>query len=64
MLRGVGSNRCLDVPSRATANGPAADLRLQRRLMKAMNYLPNGELQVYGAKCLDAPATPPPQARG
>ncbi|WP_328653131.1 RICIN domain-containing protein [Micromonospora sp. NBC_00330] len=56
VLRGVGSNRCLDVPSASTANGTQVAIwdcnggSNQRWVAQ-----PNGALQVYGNKCLDVP---------
>jgi len=60
MLRGVGSNRCLDVPSRATGQRTCLQIyELERRLMKQWTTCPTAKLQVYGAKCLTRQATPP-----
>jgi hypothetical protein len=56
VLRGAGSNRCLDVPNQATANGTLLDIwDCNGGANQQWNYLSNGELQVYGSKCLDVP---------
>ncbi len=56
VLRGAGSNRCLDVPSQSTANGTLLQIwDCNGGTNQQWNYLPNGELQVYGSKCLDVP---------
>jgi Ricin-type beta-trefoil lectin domain/Cellulase (glycosyl hydrolase family 5) len=56
VLRGVGSNRCLDVPALATANGTLLDIwDCNGGANQQWTYLSNGELQVYGSKCLDVP---------
>jgi hypothetical protein len=57
VLRGVGSNRCLDVPGAATANGTLLSIYdCNGGSNQQWTYLSNGELQVYGSKCLDVPA--------
>jgi hypothetical protein len=57
VLRGVGSNRCLDVPGAATANGTLLDIwDCNGGSNQQWTYLSNGELQVYGSACLDVPA--------
>jgi hypothetical protein len=57
VLRGVGSNRCLDVPGASTTNG--TQLHIWDCNGGAANQrwaaLSNGALQVYGNKCLDVP---------
>ncbi len=56
VLRGTGSNRCLDVPSQATTNGTLLDIwDCNGGANQQWTYLSNGELQVYGSKCLDVP---------
>ena len=57
LLRGVGSNRCLDVPKQATANGTLLQIwDCNGGANQAWAALSNGELQVYGNKCLNVPA--------
>jgi hypothetical protein len=56
VLRGSGSNRCLDVPGVATANGTLLDIwDCNGGSNQQWTLLSNGELQVYGNKCLDVP---------
>jgi hypothetical protein len=56
VLRGVGSNRCLDVPGAATANGTLLQIwDCNGGANQQWTSLSNGELQVYGNKCLDVP---------
>ncbi len=56
VLRGVGSNRCLDVPGAATANGTLLQIwDCNGGSNQQWTSLSNGELQVYGNKCLDVP---------
>jgi hypothetical protein len=56
VLRGSGSNRCLDVPAAATANGTLLDIwDCNGGSNQQWTALSNGELQVYGNKCLDVP---------
>jgi hypothetical protein len=56
VLRGVGSNRCLDVPNRSTTNGTLLEIwDCNGGANQQWTYLSNGELQVYGNKCLDVP---------
>ncbi|HEU5353958.1 MAG TPA: ricin-type beta-trefoil lectin domain protein [Actinocrinis sp.] len=56
VLRGAGSNRCLDVPSQATTNGTLLDIwDCNGGANQQWTYLSNGALQVYGNKCLDVP---------
>ncbi|MEO6083559.1 MAG: ricin-type beta-trefoil lectin domain protein [Umezawaea sp.] len=56
VLRGVGSNRCLDVPGAATANGTLLNIwDCNGGANQKWTQLPNGGLQVYGNKCLEVP---------
>ncbi len=56
VLRGVQSNRCLDVPNRSTNNGTLLDIwDCNGGSNQQWTALSNGELQVYGNKCLDVP---------
>jgi hypothetical protein len=56
VLRGVSSNRCLDVPGRSTTNGTLLQIwDCNGGTNQQWTYLSNGELQVYGNKCLDVP---------
>ncbi|WP_051450364.1 ricin-type beta-trefoil lectin domain protein [Actinospica robiniae] len=56
VLRGAASNRCLDVPGLATANGTLLDIwDCDGGSNQQWAYQSNGELQVYGNKCLDVP---------
>jgi hypothetical protein len=56
VLRGVGSNRCLDVPGAATANATLLNIwDCTGGANQQWTSLSNGELQVYGNKCLDVP---------
>ncbi|MFL6113894.1 MAG: cellulase family glycosylhydrolase, partial [Catenulispora sp.] len=56
VLRGVASNRCLDVPSKATANGTLLAIwDCNGGTNQQWTALSNGALQVYGNKCLDVP---------
>ena len=56
VLRGVGSNRCLDVPGAATTNGTLLQIwDCNGGSNQQWTSLSNGELQVYGNKCLDVP---------
>jgi hypothetical protein len=56
VLRGVGSNRCLDVPGLATTNGTLLQIwDCNGGANQQWTALSNGELQVYGNKCLDVP---------
>ena len=56
VLRGSGSNRCLDVPNTSTANGTLLNIwDCNGGANQQWAYLSNGELQVYGSKCLDVP---------
>ncbi|MFI5916838.1 ricin-type beta-trefoil lectin domain protein [Dactylosporangium sp. NPDC051541] len=56
VLRGAGSNRCLDVPGAATANGTQLSIwDCTGGANQRWIALSNGALQVYGNKCLDIP---------
>jgi hypothetical protein len=53
-LRGVGSNRCLDVPRASTANGTQVTIwDCNGRPNQAWTLTAAKQLQVYGTKCLD-----------
>jgi hypothetical protein len=56
VLRGAGSNRCLDVPGLSTTNGTLLEIwDCNGGTNQQWASLSNGELQVYGNKCLDVP---------
>lgn len=56
VLRGVQSNRCLDVPGQATANQtPLQIWDCNGGTNQQWTALSSGALQVYGNKCLDVP---------
>ncbi len=56
VLRGVGSNRCLDVPGQSTTNGTLLQIwDCNGGANQQWTSLANGELQVYGSRCLDVP---------
>jgi hypothetical protein len=56
VLRGVGSNRCLDVPNASMTNGTLLSIwDCNGGANQQWTALPNGALQVYGNKCLDVP---------
>jgi hypothetical protein len=56
VLRGAGSNRCLDVPGASTANGTVPAIRdCTGGTNQQWAQLATGALQVYGTKCLDVP---------
>ncbi|MGW4637074.1 ricin-type beta-trefoil lectin domain protein [Sphaerisporangium sp. NPDC004334] len=56
VLRGVGSNRCLDVPNASTTNGTLLAIwDCNNGANQQWTYRSNGALQVYGNKCLDVP---------
>jgi hypothetical protein len=56
VLRGVGSNRCLDVPGQSRANGTLLQIwDCNGGANQQWTLLSNGSLQVYGNKCLDVP---------
>jgi alpha-galactosidase len=55
VLRGAGSNRCIDVPGRSTTNGTQVALwDCNGQTNQQWTLTPGGQLQVYGTKCLDA----------
>lgn len=55
VLRGTGSNRCLDVPNASTANGVQADIwDCNGGTNQSWTLNSSQELVVYGNKCLDA----------
>jgi hypothetical protein len=54
VLRGVGSNRCLDVPNSATANSTRVAIwDCNGGANQSWTYTSSKQLQVYGSKCLD-----------
>jgi hypothetical protein len=54
VVRGVGSNRCLDVPNNATANGTQVEIwDCNSGSNQSWTLTSARELQVYGNKCLD-----------
>jgi len=54
VIRGVGSNRCLDVPNSTTTNGTQLDIwDCNGGSNQSWTLTSAGELQVYGNKCLD-----------
>jgi hypothetical protein len=54
VVRGVGSNRCLDVPNNATANGTQVEIwDCNSGSNQSWTLTSAKELQVYGNKCLD-----------
>ncbi|MFD9568717.1 endo-1,4-beta-xylanase [Streptomyces sp. NPDC059982] len=54
-IKGVGSGRCLDVPGAATTDGTQIHLwDCNNRTNQQWTYTAEGELRVYGNKCLDA----------
>jgi hypothetical protein len=56
VLRGVGSNRCLDVPGLSTTNGTLLQIwDCNGGTNQRWTVLSDGALQVYGNKCLDVP---------
>jgi hypothetical protein len=56
VLRGVASNRCLDVPGRSTTNATLLQIwDCNGGTNQQWTALSNGALQVYGNKCLDVP---------
>ncbi|MEV6006931.1 RICIN domain-containing protein [Streptomyces sp. NPDC051976] len=55
VLRGAGSNRCLDVPGAATANGTQTEIwDCNSGSNQSWTLNSAKELVVYGGKCLDA----------
>ena len=56
VLRGNGSNRCLDVPNVSTTDGTLLGVwDCNGGANQQWTALPDGSLQVYGNKCLDVP---------
>jgi endo-1,4-beta-xylanase len=54
-LRGVGSNRCVDVPNSSTTNGTQVQLwDCSGGSNQRWTYTSSKQLQIYGNKCLDA----------
>ncbi len=54
IVRGVGSNRCLDVPNSSTTNGVQMDIwDCNGGSNQSWTQTSSNELQVYGNKCLD-----------
>ncbi len=54
-LRGVGSNRCVDVENASTAAGAAVLLQTcHTAAAQQWTSWPSGEIRVFGDKCLDA----------
>jgi Ricin-type beta-trefoil lectin domain/Glycosyl hydrolases family 43 len=54
VVRGVASNRCLDVPNNSTTNGTQVDIwDCNGGSNQAWTLTSSKELQVYGSKCLD-----------
>ncbi|MEU3143956.1 endo-1,4-beta-xylanase [Streptomyces sp. NPDC006999] len=57
-IKGVGSGRCLDVPSASTTDGTQLQLwDCHSNSNQRWTYTDAGELRVYGNKCLDAAGT-------
>jgi endo-1,4-beta-xylanase len=57
-IKGVGSGRCLDVPSAGTTDGTQLQLwDCHDGTNQRWTYTDAGELRVYGNKCLDAAGT-------
>jgi mannan endo-1,4-beta-mannosidase len=55
VIRGAGSNRCVDVPNASTTNGTQVALwDCGTGANQRFNYTSSRQLQVYGSKCLDA----------
>lgn len=53
VLRGAGSNRCVDVPNASTTNGTQVALwDCAGNANQRFNYTSSRQLQVYGNKCL------------
>jgi Ricin-type beta-trefoil lectin domain/Cellulase (glycosyl hydrolase family 5) len=58
VLRGVGSNRCVDVPGFSTTNGTQLDLwDCNAGLNQSWNWAANKELTVYASKCMTVGGT-------
>jgi hypothetical protein len=54
VVRGTGSNRCLDVPNSATANGTQLEIwDCNGGANQSWTLTSSNELQVYGTKCLN-----------
>ncbi|MGN9843937.1 ricin-type beta-trefoil lectin domain protein [Nonomuraea sp. H19] len=54
VLRGVGSNRCVDVPGWSTANGTQLDLwDCNDGANQSWNHSADGTFMVYGNKCME-----------
>jgi endo-1,4-beta-xylanase len=54
-VRGVGSDRCLDVPNSSTTNGTQVQIwDCSGRSNQQWTYTSSKQLTVYGSKCLDA----------
>jgi hypothetical protein len=54
VIRGVGSNRCLDVPNSTTTNGTQLDIwDCNGGSNQSWTLTSANELQIYGSKCLD-----------
>jgi hypothetical protein len=54
VVRGVGSNRCLDVPNSSSANGTQVQIwDCNGGANQSWNLTSGKQLQVYGNKCLD-----------
>jgi endo-1,4-beta-xylanase len=57
-LRGVGSNRCVDVPNSSPADGTQLQIwDCSGRSNQQWSYTSGRQLTVYGNKCLDAAGT-------
>lgn len=57
-IKGVASGRCLDVPGSSTTDGTQVQLwDCNNRTNQQWTYTSQGELRVYGDKCLDAAGT-------
>ncbi|MET8577723.1 ricin-type beta-trefoil lectin domain protein, partial [Streptomyces sp. NPDC005012] len=57
-IKGVGSGRCLDVPSSSTTDGTQIQLwDCNGAANQQWSHTSTGELRVYGNKCLDAAGT-------
>jgi hypothetical protein len=58
VIRGVGSNRCIDVPGGSQTGGTRVALYDCRPgTNQSWNYTSSKQLQVYGSMCLDAAGT-------
>lgn len=57
-IKGVASGRCLDVPGASTTDGTQLNLwDCNNRTNQQWTHTAEGELRVYGDKCLDAAGT-------